>query len=202
MKLYYSPGACSLASHIILREVGKPFEIDKIDKSNKTTQSGQNFLAINPKGAVPVLETSDGEVLTEGAAILQFLADSNGKETLAPKPGTMARARVQEMLNFTASELHIAFGPLFSKTSTDKERETAKSRIAEKFNWLEWKLADGRGHLTGKDFTVADAYAFVVTNWANFTGIALDPWPKLKAFMSRVAARASVQAALKAEGLV
>ena len=155
-----------------------------------------------PKGAVPVLETAGGEVLTEGAAILQFLADSNGAEALAPKPGTMARARVQEMLNFVASELHIAFGPLFSKSSTAGEKDAAKSKVAEKFAWLERNLADGRAHLTGKDFTVADAYAFVVTNWANFTGIALDKWPKLKAFMERVAARATVQAALKAEGLV
>jgi glutathione S-transferase len=114
----------------------------------------------------------------------------------------MARARVQEVLNFTASELHIAFGPLFSKTSTDKDKEAAKNKVAEKFNWLEWILADGRSHLTGKDFTVADAYAFVVTNWANFTGITLDRWPKLKAFMGRVAARASVQQAMKSEGLI
>ncbi|MBM3520816.1 MAG: glutathione transferase GstA, partial [Alphaproteobacteria bacterium] len=108
MKLYYSPGACSLASHIVLREIGKPFALDKIDKASKTTEAGNDFLAINPKGAVPVLETTNGEVLTEGAAILQFLADSNGVEALAPKPGTMARARVQEMLNFVACELHIA----------------------------------------------------------------------------------------------
>ena len=171
-------------------------------RSSKTTEGGKDFLAINPKGAVPVLETAGGEVLTEGAAILQFLADSNGAEVLVPKPGTMARARVQEMLNFVASELHIAFGPLFSKSSTAGEKDAAKSKVAEKFAWLERNLGDGRAHLTGKDFTVADAYAFVVANWANFTGIALDKWPKLKAFMERVAARATVQAALKAEGLV
>jgi len=202
MKLYYSPGACSLASHIVLREIGKPFALDRIDKASKKTEAGEDFLSINPKGAVPVLETAEGEVLTEGAAILQFLADANGKEVLAPRAGTMARARVQEMLNFVASELHIAFGPLFSKTSTTAEKDAAKSKIAEKFSWLERSLADGRSHLTGKDFTVADAYAFVVANWANFTGIALDKWPRLKAFMERVAARATVQAAMKAEGLI
>ncbi len=202
MKLYYKPGACSLASHIILKEIGKPFDIEKVDTATKTTEMGADFHAINQKGAVPVLETGDGERLTEGAAILQFIADSNGAEALAPKPGTMARARVQEVLNFTASELHKAFGPLFSAKSDDATKDAARADVARSFDWLEARLADGRVHLTGKAFTVADAYAFVVANWANFTGISLSPWPKLKAFLDRVSARKSVQAAMKAEGLI
>jgi glutathione S-transferase len=202
MKLYYFPGACSLASHIVLREVGEPFDIDKIDRAKKKTQSGKDFLAINPKGAVPVLETNDGDVLTEGAAILQYIADAKEKIRLNPRAGTMARARVQEMLNFTSSELHTAFHPLFDSSASEDEKNAARAKIGGKFDWLESRLADGRSHLTGNDFTVADAYAFVVANWANFTGIALDPWPRLKAFMSRVQARASVRAAMQAEGLI
>jgi glutathione S-transferase len=202
MKLYYKPGACSLASHIILTEIGKPFAIEKVDTQTKRTENGKDFLAINEKGAVPVLETEDGDILTEGAAILQFIADSNGAEALAPKPGTLARARVQEMLNFTASELHKAFGPLFSPRSDDKAKEAARAEVARKFDWLESRLSDGRKHLTGDAFTVADAYAFNVAYWANFTGIRYSPWPKLKAFIDRVAERASVKTAMKAEGLI
>ena len=202
MKLYYSPGACSMASHIILREIGKPFELEKVDGATKKTEHGADFRAINSKGAVPVLEISKGEVLTEGAAILQFIADSNGAEELAPKTGTLERARVQEMLNFTASELHKAFGPLFNDKSTEVEKSSALKAVASKFDWLESRLSDGRQFLTGKTFTVADSYAFVVSNWANFKGISLAPWPKLKSFVDRVAARPSVRAAMQAEGLI
>jgi glutathione S-transferase len=202
MKLYYKPGACSLASHIILAEIGKSFALERVDTAANRTETGADFLAINEKGAVPVLETEDGEFLTEGAAILQYIADMSGAETLAPKPGTMARARVQEMLNFTASELHRAFGPLFAPKSSDAEKEAARADVARKFDWLESRLRDGRKHLTGDAFTVADAYAFVVANWANFTGIGISPWPRLQAFIDRVAARASAQAAMKAEGLI
>jgi glutathione S-transferase len=202
MKLYYKSGACSLASHIVLIEIGKPFAIEKVDTATRRTETGADFLAINEKGAVPVLETNEGELLTEGAAILQFIADVHGAETLAPKPGTMARARVQEMLNFTASELHKAFGPLFSSMSDGKAKDAARAEVAGKFDWLESRLSDGRTHLTGEAFTVADAYAFVVANWANFNGIRVSPWPKLKAFLDRVGTRASVQAAMKAEGLI
>ena len=202
MKLYYSPGACSMASHIILREIGKPFELEKVDGATKKTERDADFKAINSKGVVPVLEISKGEVLTEGAAILQFIADSNGAEELAPKTGTLARARVQEMLNFTASELHKAFGPLFNDKATEAEKSSALKAVASKFDWLESRLADGRQFLTGKTFTVADAYAFVISNWANFKGISLVTWPKLKSFVERVAARPSVRQAMLAEGLI
>ena len=143
-----------------------------------------------------------GEVLTEGPAILQFVADAAGAETLAPKAGTLARARVNEALTYVSSELHPAFSPLFNPEATDAAKETAKTQVQKKFDWLEAKLADGRAYLTGAQFTIADAYAFVVANWANFTGIPLDGWPRLKDFVTRVAARPGTRATLKAEGLI
>lgn len=201
MKLYYSPGACSLASHIVLKEVGIPFEIERVDTKTKQTEHGNDFFATNPKGAVPAL-AFDGEVLTEGAAIMQYVADSNNATTLAPPAGTLARARVQELLNFIASELHKSFTPLFMPGKTEEELDAQRAVIAKKFDWLENLLADGRSYLTGKDFTVADAYAFVVANWANFKSIDLSRWPKLQAFMARVAERPATVAAMKAEGLI
>lgn len=200
MKLYIKPGACSMASHIILAEIGGDYAVEMVDTANGETASGANFREINPKGKVPALEV-EGEVLTEGPAILQFLGDRAATSDLAPTGGTMARARVNEVLNFTGTELHIAFGPLFSSTATDAQKEAARQAVAGRLDWLEGKLDDGRAHLTGEAFTIADAYAFVVTNWANFTGIALSRWPRLSAFMARVAARPAVQKVLKAEGL-
>ena len=200
MKLYIKPGACSMASHIILAEIGGDYAVEMVDTANGETASGANYREINPKGKVPALEV-EGEVLTEGPAILQFLGDQAANRDLAPTGGTMARARVNEVLNFTGTELHIAFGPLFNPASTDAQKEAARQAVAGKLDWLEARLADGRPHLTGQAFTIADAYAFVVTNWANFSGIALSRWPNLSAFMARVASRASVQKVLKAEGL-
>jgi glutathione S-transferase len=201
MKLYIKPGACSMASHIVLAEIGGEYAVEVVDTVTGETASGANYLEINAKGKVPALEVED-EVLTEGPAILQFLGDRAANLDLAPTAGTMARARVNEVLNFTGTELHIAFGPLFNTTSTDAQKEAARQTVAGKLDWLEGKLADGRAHLTGKAFTIADAYAFVVTNWANFTGISLARWPHLSSFMTRVGARPAVQRVLKAEGLV
>lgn len=201
MKLYYSPGACSMASHIVLREIGKPFAIERVDGATKTTETGADFWAVNPKGKVPALQV-EGEVLTEGPAILQYIADASGAETLAPRPGTLGRARVTEVLNYTGTELHTAFGPLFNPASDDAAKDAARANVARKFDWLETRLADGRAFLTGANFTVADAYAFVVSNWANFTGIPLASWPRLQAFVERVAARPAAQDAMKAEGLI
>lgn len=200
MKLYIKPGACSMASHIILAEIGGDYAVELVDTANGETASGANFREINPKGKVPALEVG-GEVLTEGPAILQFLGDRAANGDLAPQGGTMARARVNEVLNFTGTELHIAFGPLFNPFATDAQKEAARQAVGAKLDWFESRLAEGRSHLTGETFTIADAYAFVVTNWANFTGIALSRWPQLSAFMARVGARASVQKVLKAEGL-
>jgi glutathione S-transferase len=200
MKLYIKPGACSMASHIILAEIGGDYAVEMVDTAHGETASGANYREINPKGKVPALEV-EGEVLTEGPAILQFLGDRAANLDLAPSPGTMARARVNEVLNFTGTELHIAFGPLFNAASTEAQKEAARQAVAMKLDWLEGKLSDGRAHLTGEAFTIADAYAFVVTNWANFTGIALARWPQLSAFMARITERASVQKVMKAEGL-
>lgn len=200
MKLYIKPGACSMASHIILAEIGGDYGVEIVDTANGETASGANYREINPKGKVPALEV-DGEVLTEGPAILQFLGDRAANLGLAPTPGTMARARVNEVLNFTGTELHTAFGPLFNPASTDAQKEAARQAVAGKLDWLETRLADGRAHLTGEAFTIADAYAFVVTGWANSTGIALARWPHLSAFMARVGARPAVQRVLKTEGL-
>ncbi len=202
MKLYYKPGACSLASHIILHEIGKPFEIEKVDTAARLTETGRRYDTINPKGVVPVLETGAGETLTEGAAILQYLADSAGETGLAPEAGTMARARVAEVLNFVASELQVAFGPLFSDAADDAAREAGRARVAGKLDWLEGLLADGRVYLTGAQFTVADAYVFVVAGWSRFKGIDLARWPKVQALMDRVATRPAAMAAMKAEGLI
>jgi glutathione S-transferase len=200
VKLYIKPGACSMASHIILAEIGGDYAVEMIDTAKGETASGANYRAINPKGKVPALEV-EGEVLTEGPAILQFLGDRAANLGLAPSGGTMARARVNEVLNYTGTELHIAFGPLFNPDATEAQKDAARRAVADKFSWLEARLADGRTHLTGERFTIADAYAFVVTNWANFTGIALTRWPHLSAFMARVEDRPSVLRVLKAEGL-
>ncbi len=200
MKLYYSPGVCSMASHIVLRELGAAFDIERVDLSAKTTETGADFRAINPKGKVPVLVV-EGEVLTEGPAILQYLADAAGNETLAPKAGTMARARMNEVLNYTGTEVHVAFSPLFDHSATEAARDAARARVAQKFDWLEARLADGRSSLTGEGFTVADIYAFVVCSWANITGIDLSRWPRLQGFVARVAARPAARAAMRAEGL-
>lgn len=205
MKLYIKPGVCSMASHIVLTEIGADFTVEKVDTTTGLTATGADYRAINPKNKVPTLLV-EGEILTEGPAILQFLGDravrsGAAEATLAPAGGTMARARVNEMLNFIGTELHIAFGPLFNPHATDAVRAEAVRLVTAKLGWLEGRLADGRMHLTGADFTIADAYGFVVVNWANFTGIALDPWPRLQAFMARVAARPAVQQVLRAEGL-
>lgn len=201
MKLFYSPGACSMASHMVLNEIGQPFAIEKVDTTAKKTETGADYQTINPKGKVPALVIGS-EVLTEGPSILQYVADRAGDEGLAPKAGTLARARVNELLNFTGTEVHVAFHPLFNPAADDSAKDMARKAVGKKFDWLESRLSDGRAYLTGANFTIADAYAFVVSNWANFTGIDLGTWPNLKAFVERVAMRPATQATLKAEGLL
>lgn len=198
MKLYFKPGACSLASHIVLRELGKDFALESVDTDAQRTESGLDYKTINPKGYVPALDIR-GAVLTEGAAILQYLAEST---PLLPEPGSLERARVQECLNYTASELHKAFGPFFKAEATDDQRARAVESIHHHFNYLETQLADGRAYLVGDTFTVADAYLFVVCNWAAVPGIDLGDWPALRALCDRVAARPSARAAMQAEGLI
>jgi glutathione S-transferase len=201
MKLFYAPGACSLSPHIVLRELGLPFTIEAVDLREKTTASGADFRAVNPKGYVPALELEDGVVLTEGAAIVQYLADKHAPGTLAPLAGTVERARLNGHLNFISAELHKAFSPLFNPALASEARAAALANLGRKLDIVEAALADGRPHLAGPDFTVADAYLFVVLSWAPKLGVDLARWPHLAGFSQRVAARAAVQAAMAAEGL-
>ncbi|MEO1328995.1 MAG: glutathione transferase GstA [Pseudomonadota bacterium] len=202
MKLYYKAGACSLASHIALHETGVSFEIEAVDTAVGTTASGADYRKINPKGYVPALALDDGAVLTENPAVLQFIADRRPEAKLAPEARTFDRARLNEALNWTSSELHKAFSPLFDAAASDAMREDARTAVARKFDLIEAQLSDGREWLVAGEFSVADAYLFTVANWANFTGIDLARWPRLAAFVSRVATRPAAQKALRAEGLV
>lgn len=201
MKLFYLPGACSLASHIVLREVTLDFELDRVDMTTQTTEAGADYSQITPKGYVPALQLDDGQVLTEGVAILQYLADCHPDARLVPPPGTLERARLQEHLNFIATELHKAFMPFFSDTATDADKAAAASRVGEKLSFVEAILSDGRTYLMGDAFSVADAYLFTVANWTAHCGIDLSSWPSITALSKRVGARESVRTALKAEGL-
>jgi len=200
MQLYYSPGACSLASHITLREAGLPVELKKTDTKTKKLEDGSDYFAVNSKGAVPALRLDDGQVLTEGPAILQYLADQKPESKLAPKAGTLERYRLLEWLNFITSEVHKSFSPLFNPAADAAVKQYTTQNIEKKFDWINKQLA-GKQYLTGDQFTIADAYLFVVVNWSNFVGIDLGRWPALKAFQDRVAARPKVQEALAAEGL-
>src|SRR5216684_756352 len=201
MKLYYSPGACSLSPHIVACEAGIPIELEKVDLSKHKTEGGQDYLTVNPKGYVPALRLDDGSILTEGPAIVQYLADQKPASGLAPAAGTIDRYRLQEWLTFIGTEIHKAFSPLFNPASSDDVKNTAKTSINKRLAWLNDQLA-GRQYLMGGKFTVADAYAFTIVNWTNFVGIDLKPYPNVGAYMGRVAARPKVQETLKAEGLV
>ena len=202
MKLYYKPGACSLASHIALHEIGHALEIEAVDTAAGRTESGADYSTINPKGYVPALQLDDGAVLTEGPAILQYIADRNPGAGLAPAAGTLDRARMQEQLNWIGTELHKAFGPLFREGTSEAGKEGARLAVAGKFDQIEAQLKDGREWLVSGQFSVADAYLFVVSNWANFTGIDIARWPHLAAFVTRAASRSSAQVAMRAEGLI
>ncbi|MGH1467188.1 MAG: glutathione transferase GstA [Cognatishimia sp.] len=202
MKLYYKPGACSLASHIALQEIGHPFEIEKVDTDTGMTEAGARYQSVNAKGYVPALAMNDGSVLTEGPAILQFLADSAPDAKLAPAVGTIERARLLEQLTFVSSELHKAFSPLFNAGTSVEGQQNAKAQVAKKFTVVEKLLSDQRDTLVPGQFGIADIYLFVVANWANFTGIPLADWPNLQSFVARVSNRPSVQRAMQAEGLV
>ena len=201
MKLYYSPGACSLSPHIVLREIGLPFDLEKVNLAEKKTEGGEDYRQVNPKGYVPALRLDDGEVITEGPAIVQYLADANGRTDLAPPAGTLPRTRLQEHLTFIGTELHKSFSPLFQKDAPEAAKELAKTRLFNRLDMVDQLLSDGRSYLLGDSFSAADAYLFTVANWTRPTGIGLDRWPNLAAFVSRVAGRPAVQEALKAEGL-
>jgi glutathione S-transferase len=201
MKLYYMPGACSLAPHIALRESGLPFDLEKIDGATKKTGSGEDYLAINVKGAVPALKLDNGQVLTEGAAIQQYIADQAPAKKLAPAATSPERYRLQEWLNYIASEVHKGIGQLFNKAMPDDYRNAVKTGLNTKqLPYLDKALA-GRNYLLG-DFTVADGYLFTVLRWAKLHGIDLAAYPNIAAFMKRVEERPQVQEAMKAEGLL
>lgn len=200
MKLYMKPGACSLAPHIALREAGLTFDLVKVDLATKKTEDGGDFLAVNPKGQVPTLAFDDGDVLTENAVILQYIADRAPQAGLLPEAGSAERYRVLEWLNFTATELHKGFSPLFRPTTPDAYKAIARETLAAKLAVLDRRLA-GAPFLAGDRFTVADVYAFVVVGWAKPMGIELSPWPNLAAYMARLAERPAFQAARAAEGL-
>jgi glutathione S-transferase len=200
MKLFFSPGACSLSPHIALRESGLQFQVEKVDLGTKKTESGQDFNAINPKGYVPALQLEDGSVLTEGPAIVQYIADKAPQAKLAPANGTVDRYRLQEWLNFIGTEIHKNFSYLFGKDEAMKTY--ARAALTKRFDGLRATFEKGSPFLMGDQFTVADGYLFTVLNWGGFVGLDISQWPYLKDFHARVGARAKVQEALKAEGLM
>jgi glutathione S-transferase len=201
MKLYFSPGACSLSPHIALREAGLAFDLVKVDTKTHRFDGGGDFYSVNPKGYVPVLELDGGERLTEGPAIVQYIADRKPESGLAPKAGTLERVRLQEWLNFLTSEIHKGFSPLFSADTPEDYKPVVRKRLAGRFDWLSKEL-DGRDFLMGDRFTVADGYLFTLLGWLPFVGMNLQEWPVLKAYRERIAGRPAVKEALKAEGLV
>lgn len=200
MKLYYYPGACSLAPHIVLRELGLDFVLDRVDLAGKTTQDGTDFLSINAKGQVPALALDDGSVLSEVPVIVQYLADRQPHAELAPAAGTFARYRLQEWLNFITAEVHKGFSPLFRADLPEPSKQYATENIARRFDYLDAHLA-GNEFLLDDRFGVADSYAFAIVNWSNPFGIDLSPWANLRRYMDRIAARPSVRDSLQAEGL-
>jgi glutathione S-transferase len=200
MKLYFSTGACSLSPRIVLMEAGIPFTDEKVDLKSKKTASGADFFSINSKGAVPALELDNGQVLTEGPAIVQYLADLKPDSGLAPRAGSFERYRLMEILNFITSEMHKGFSPLFKADTQADARKSAVDTLGKKFDWLSAHLA-GKKFLMGDTFTVADAYLFTVLRWSGVVHVDLAQWPVLAAYVARVGERPKVKEALHAEGL-
>ncbi len=201
MKLYYAAGACSLSPHIVLRESGLPFDLVLADLKTHQLTDGSDYYGVSPKGYVPLLELDSGERLSEGPAIVQYIADLVPAKNLAPANGTMARYQVQEWLNFITSELHKGIGGLFSPAMPENYRPAVKDRALGRLKWVNEQL-EGKQYLMGDRFSVADAYLFTVANWTKFVGIDISGLANLGAFMGRMAARPAVQEALKAEGLL
>jgi len=201
MKLYFAPGACSLSPHIALREAGLKFDMDKVDLKAKTTAGGEDYKAVNPKGYVPALKLDDGTVLTEAASIVQYIADKNPGAKLAPANGTTERYKLQEILNFLATEVHKGTSPLFNPATPDAYKQMVTAKLGERYDHLSTQL-EKQPFLMGQNFSVADGYLFTLLNWTKFVNIDMGKWPVLKAFYDRVAARPAVQEALVAEGLV
>jgi glutathione S-transferase len=200
MKLYFSPGACSLSPHIVLLESGLPFEKVKADTKTKIMDGGGDYKTVNPLGYVPALQLDDGTIITEGPAIVQYIADKVPDKKLAPASGTLERTKLQSWLNFVSSELHKGFSPLFNPSMPEEAKKIFRERLATRFAHLDKHFA-GNDYLTGKTYSVADAYLFVVSNWASRVDVDLSPFTNVVAYRKRVGARPAVQAAMKAEGL-
>lgn len=201
MKLYYSPGACSLSPHIVLHEAGLPFQAVLASTKTHKLADGTDYYTINPKGYVPLLELDNGERLSEGPVIVQYIADQAPASGLAPAAGTMARYRVQEWLNFITSELHKGFSPLFNPAMPEEAKALSRAKLGDRLRWVDEQL-EGKSYLMGETFTVADAYLFTVAGWGKYVGVDISGLDRLGAYLGRVAARPAVQAALKAEGLL
>jgi glutathione S-transferase len=199
MKLYYSPGTCSLSPHIVLRESGLPFEPVLASTKTHKLADGTDYYTINPKGYVPLLELDDGQRLSEGPAIVQYIADQVPDKQLAPAAGTMQRYRLIEWLNFITSELHKGFSPLFNPAQPEQAKALFRAKLEERFKWVDQQL-EGRDFLLGERFSVADAYLFAVAGWAKVVGVSTQGLDRLTAYLARIAARPAVQEALKAEG--
>ena len=200
MKLYFAPGACSLAPHIVANEVGIKIDLEQVDLREKKTKSGGDYWAINPRGQVPTLELDNGQRLTEVPVLLQYLSDQNPAAGLGPVAGTTDRYRMLEWLNFITAELHKTFGPMFRPTTPEEFKKLTLELISQRFDWLDKQLA-GKQYLMGDKFTLPDAYLYVMSRWATGLGMNLSKWPNLKAFAEQVATRPKVQQALKEEGL-
>jgi glutathione S-transferase len=201
MKLYYAPGACSLSPHITAREAGVEIELEKVDLAARKTESGEDFNEINPKGYVPALRLDNGEILTEGPVIVQYIADQVPDKQLIPQKGTMERYRTEEWLLFITSELHKPLGSFFRKDLPDSERELVMKKIARRFEYIDFALK-GKQFLMGDTFTVSDGYLFTMLTWTKLVGIELTDYPEIATYINRVGARPAVQTALKEEGLV
>ena len=201
MKLYYASGACSLSPHIVAHEAGIPLELQKVDLKSKAMRTEGDYLAVNPKGYVPALELDNGELLTEGPVIVQYLADLRPESQLAPPPGSFERYRLQEMLVYINSELHRSYSPLFNPATPAETRAERQAYLLRRYTVVEKQL-QGRAYLFGDRFSVADAYLFTVTNWARMVKVDLSQFPNVLAFQERAAVRPAVQAAMRAEGLI
>ncbi|PRC94181.1 glutathione transferase GstA [Solimicrobium silvestre] len=201
MKLYFAPGACSLSPHIVLREAGLEHTLEKVDLRSKQTATGVDFRTINPKGYVPTLQLNDGSILTEGPVIVQYLADLVPEKHLVPKAGSMERYRVMETLNYIGTELHKGFSPLFNPATSDAGKEVAINALLPRISLIAKQLGNS-DYIAGSQFTVADAYLFVVLSWSAHVKLSLADWPTIQAYLARVAERPAVHAAMVAEGLI
>ncbi|QSX32276.1 glutathione transferase GstA [Shewanella avicenniae] len=201
MKLYYTPGACSMAPHIVLKELGLPYSLERVDLATRKTESGEDYLQVNSKGYIPALVAQDGTVLTEGIVISQFLADLKPESRLMPTAG-MGRYLLQSLLVYISTEIHKPMGAMFNPNMVEATRESTQALLSKRLDWIVTEQLGANAYLQGDNFTIADAYLFTVLGWAGLVKFDLSPWPSLQAYCGRVAARPAVQAAMKEEGLI